>query len=197
MIRAVAEAEPEGTKWGSPAAAAAATQEEERVEGWGTAGLGGAETSCCSSLRSALGHLSQHPAWPSVYPHYRWLPQHPYHPPRYLHHTGTWKSQPYSSPHQQLQLAEQHQLIKKHTWNTCSALKHSIGAPSSFSIHSQEAQQQEPWILATPLLTWHREWNRGFSHYRLFSAISPATTYDFPTQCWGKGCALHISNHKL
>lgn len=47
----------------------------------------------------------------------------------------------------------------KNTWNTHSVLKNSIGAPSSFSIHAQEAQQRVTWILATPLLTWHTDWN--------------------------------------
>lgn len=70
MIRAGAKAEPKGTKRGSPAASAAATQGEElqSAAGRGQGSLAGAKTSPCGFQGIVLMCLSQHLEHPSFWP---------------------------------------------------------------------------------------------------------------------------------
>lgn len=73
MIRAGAKAEPKGTKRGSPAASAAATQGEELqpAAGWGQGSLAGAKTPHCGYQGIVLMCLFQHlgcPSWLSSFP---------------------------------------------------------------------------------------------------------------------------------
>lgn len=140
MIRAVAKAEPEGTKWGSPAATAVATQEEELhacsgVEGWGTGEVGR-----CQKL--LLHFSSDCPGMPltplstATFPTALQLTAASQTHQALLYCTARVprKPRPFSSicvaPINSYS-SSKHWLTKNHTWNTSCILKHGVSIPSS------------------------------------------------------------------